>query len=402
MTLALDATLAGTNNEKCTLSVTGASALGTSKYASNFSAGVDSWSGATDGAHSSPTVGAAFSLLNTGILYSDQYVKRTITGLTSGHNYRVQLVVACKAAALAYLQVNGMTAGDAEAIPAYDGTIATVRNVYYDFVATGTSHELRVRRADDGGDFQLVVWSVKVNEIPLTGLGVTIQRTDANGTHYVRLQDGQVPDDTGAMTADDEEFALLGTVTWTVRDSSGALASDSIVMGSTYNLPLVSSVGFPGQVVAVSRLDGYDEALAFGEAKTTLSVVGREDPLVLERGDFAWSLRAGTLTYWCEDYDDATTIRDLYRNGRVALLRQATHPGLDLYHVASAIRITPQTFTTDGWRFGVEVTYQEVDWPEGVLQGVYGWSYADVKANYLAYYNLPLAFATYADLKAGP
>lgn len=406
MTLGLAVTLTGTDNETAELAITGANAPGTVKYTADWTAGVDSWAGGTTGSHSAPTPTQFLGqLLTTPIAYSDQYAKRTVTGLTVGHRYRIVTQVQAEwTGALVYLEVAAVDAGDPIAIPQNTG-LSTIRTVTHEFVATATSHDVRLRRADEGGDLHafagLTMWNLTVTDIPTTGIGVTVQRTDANGTHFVRQLADAVPDGTGALTIEDEEFALTGSVTWTVRDASGTLASDSIVQPGT-GRPLVSAVGFLGTVQGIDRVDGYDEAWDFGEAKTTLAVVGREDPLVTDRTDFAWSLRSGRLTYFLEDYTSARALVDLYRNGRVALLRQPTHPGLDLYHVSRRISPRPYILKAAGWTWQVEVEYQEVAWPDGELRGSFGWSYADVLASYLAYYNLPLAFAQYLDLKAGP
>lgn len=405
MTLGLVAAIIGANSERVQLDVSGAPGVIASKYASDFSATVDSWSGVGP-THGAPTparllgpYGSTYVLNMSTMSYSDQYIKRTLTGLTIGHTYQLQALVSGYRTYLGRLGVVGVAAAAPTSIPPNTGLYSWVP-LSFTWTATATSHDIGLFRDDDDPFGGALLVAVTVYDIPVNGTEVTIQRDDANGSQFVRLPEGAVPDLAGDLTVFDEEFALTGTVIYTVRDSSGNLAADTVSPTNTANL--LSSVGYLGSVVEIERLDEYSETVEFGEASTTLAIIGREDPLVVTRGDFAWSLRKGRLTWWAETYADAEAIKDLYRNGRTAMLRQVTHDGLDLYHVARSLSAVTKVLTGTGWRWTVEVDYLEVSWPDGDAQGVFGWSYGDVASSYLAYYNLPTAFATYADLAVGP
>lgn len=432
MTLSLTALTAGDGS--VALTVAGASHVGTSKYASNF-ATTDSWAGGNTGAlgHGSPnvttaTVGGAAALIvgtTTVMQYSDQYVKRTVTGLTIGVSYRITVVARggsshSGSTTLVRAGIDGTSYSDPVAVSDVSDTTIT-----QDFVATATSHDIRVRVVgyDEGALPQtpLTIISAAVNQIS-AGLGpLQIVRTDYNGTHFVRLPAGAAPDNTGAFTVTDYECALVGTVDYVVRDGLGAQASASVDnVGSVYfgsTAGLLGAVGLES-LISVPIIRGYNDQRTYQELTVDpKAVIGREDFTAVTTGDYGWTKRQGTITLmiysrWLsstELWGEAQIIAQFYTQGRVMLLRQTTYQGMDLYHVPRSVRVEPaEVFAGDLFLDGeqvqqtwaVVVEYTETGWPDGDLVGT-EWTYADVADQYLAYWQLTSTFASYADLKAG-
>lgn len=418
MTLAL----AATDNADGTvdLAITDAAHAGTVVYTADFSAGVDSWTSGTDGAGSAPTLtgnvdayyGGYIDTLRIGVvtgaadnanLWSpDQYLRRTVSGLTNGLTYRVRAEVN------GHLQNVGYTTWLIGKTGFMD-TVGTSWNesaggvLEFDFVAVGTSDDIEIRclytdvnKRDIG-----YLRNVTVTLVPTGFEPLTIQRTDANGARYVRLPEGAEPDSSGNLTVTDAEPATTGLVTYVVRDGAAVTASDTITLA--YPTPLIHAVGYTS-TLDVTRVDAYDGARRYQVSSDVLPILGRQDPITTERGEATWSLRRGTLTYApTESYADADAIRTVYTSGRVVMLRQATHPGLDLYHVALEVDGPRPVYLADaGWRWQVRVSYVEVAWPAGDLRGSTDWTYDDLATAELAYWNVLDTYATYSDLEAGP
>lgn len=423
MTLALDASTDGDGS--CYLSVTDASHVGTNKYTSSFASGVDSWAGGTTGAHSAPTVyvigsGATAKLGIIGMEYSDQYVKRTVTGLTVGVSYRVTVLGQAVAGTnpLAKAGIAGIGYSDAVAVSDVGSTAVT-----YDFVATATSHDVRVRLVgyDEGaipGTLRLV--TVTVDQITAGYGPLQLIRSDMNGTRFVRLPADAEPDGSGAFAVTDYEAALVGPVDYIVRDGLGFTATDSVSdVGADYIGIVGALLGAVGleTLTGVPIVRGYTDGRTYQQLTVDpKAVIGREDFTAVVTGDYGWTKRQGTLTLLIYgaglSSDDcwswAQLIAQRYTEGRVMMLRQTTYTGMDLYHVGRNVRVEPaEVWANDAgdsqtkrqtWQ--VIVDYVETGWPEGDLVGTQ-WTYADLAEQYLAYWQLPASFATYADLATG-
>lgn len=67
-------------------------------------------------------------------------------------------------------------------------------------------------------------------------------------------------------------------------------------------------------------------------------IIGRRDPIA---NPGPLSLRDGTLELYCRDYLTAKLLRDALSTGEVALVRQPTYLGLDVYFVTQRISIDP-------------------------------------------------------------
>lgn len=396
-----------------TLAIVEAEHAGSVVYTSDFSAGVDSWTSGTDGVGGSPSLLAPATApsgstpsLRAGITpvefdYADQYLRRTVTGLTNGLTYRVTATLQKDPAGFSpFANFKIGKTGDLSTGTSV-GELAPV-TISHDFVAVGTSDDIEIRNTyGSGNDGCPHIWDVTVTLVP-TGLEpLTIQRTDANGTRYVRLAAGAEPDAAGALSVIDAEPATAGLVTYVVRDGGGNTASDSLTLD--HPTPVIHAVGYT-VTLDVDRVDGYEGSRRYQVSSDVLPIVGRQDPITTERGEATWSLRRGTLTFAPQPtFAEADAIRVVYTSGRVVMLRQATHVGLDLYHVALEIQgPTPVYLADAGWRWQVRVTYVEVSWPAGDLRGDVAWDYAGLEDSALAYWNLGDDWSTYADLEAGP
>lgn len=427
MSLAIDAIAGG--DGIVTLNLTGAAHVGTVVYASNFASGVDSWAGGVTGASAVPSVDTApkdgYNTLRVGygspFIASDQYAKRTITGLTIGVTYRVTAkVIGMYSGWMSAIGVAGIGTSGLWVTGPPGWTTLT-----YDFVATATSHDLRLtRNSDPINNGVAYLRDVVVAQITAGYGPLQIQRTDANGTHYVRLPVDAEPNSSGNFTIDDYEAALVGSVSYTVRDGLGFTATDFVtdvgaaLLTDGYGAT-IGQVGLQAFQVASAVL-GYDEARTY-QALTIdpKAIIGREDFTAAVTDDYGWSKRKGTLRLLTRNsdgsynsvnlWDWANAIAEVYTSGRVALLRQHLYPGMDLYHVATEVRIVPEEVhvSTTGEEFlqvwVVEVDYVEVAYPAGSLTGTTDWIYTALGGAYLAYWNLAGAgYADYVDLAGGP
>lgn len=420
MTLTLSATTDGAGT--VALAVAGAAHVGATVYASNFTAGVDGWSTGTTGAHTAPSIDTSTKFgtppvlrigWSQGFLYLDQYATRTVTGLSIGQAYRVTAdAIGLNSGSQCALSVAGIAPAPMVAVGPPGWTPLT-----FTFTATATSHAIRLQSIGSPTDNAVIYLRNVVVAADTAGREpLQLQRTDYNGTHPVRLPPNPEPDTTGALAVIDYEAALVGEITYVVRDGLGvtAAASCSDVGAGLEAGGVLGSAGLVN-IVAIPVLAEYDDQRTYQQLTVDpKAVIGREDFTAALTGDYGWTKRQGTLTIrarqpnvqlssqqswqWCQD------IVALYTAGRVVLLRQNTYEaGLDLYHVAKAVRVVPVdayagTPHRRGW--SVEVDYVETGWPAGDLIGI-DWTYADVAVGFLAYWNVAGAFATYADLLTG-
>lgn len=229
-----------------------------------------------------------------------------------------------------------------------------------------------------------------------TSTVTAILRTDANGSAVpVRTAEDALP--AGALLVVRDFEAAHGTVVYRVLDG-GAGASASVDVDIVTER--LAAVVLPQALAVPSRgIVGY---AASREPSTTVHVVvDRPDP-VPSLGPLR--ARTGLLDVWCADYAEVQAVLAVYDVAEVVLLRQATHPGLDLYHVASGAITTDVRIgsgTQDG-RWVVTVPFSEVRRPLDPLRGSVGWTYAALAEAYDSYEALPVEFATYADLVVGP
>lgn len=203
---------------------------------------------------------------------------------------------------------------------------------------------------------------------------VVITRTDANGTGPVRLLAGQVPI-AGALTVTDYEPALTGVLSYDVVDAALATTTGTTTLDGLVTSNQVAGVQLPALAFEPELITGYDSARESSSA--VLRVLNRADPVVVLGPT---RTREGTLEAWCRDYADALDYSTVLSQARVLLLRQVTHPGMDMYFLALSAQVTPLATTREGWRWQVSSRYVELRNPSSPLLGAAGWTFEDVAA----------------------
>lgn len=357
----------GSNPAGWTLNVTAAPSPPTTKYTSNFAAGVDGWSGniyrlsdgtfvRTGGVTNDTTTTPASLKISGGTGLAEYTVaSRTVTGLTAGTAYRLQAFLR-RGQGMTKLGV--ATIGETEFT--YPGPTRTA--YFYDFTATATSHVITITGKIDPPQpgLALAIWAETITVTPTAAWsGTVITRTDANGTDVPVRNPNKLDTTGGVMTLVDYEAAMTGTVTWKVTDGSGGTATANgtpPAAGTAPQLTLPAS-GTPPLFAAVSMVIDYDETAV--SPVTVHQVLGRSDKLSNPGPMLA---RAGTLEIWCATYADTLALRNLLRNAGTAFLRQADFPGLDLYFVAREIATAPGDATPTR-RWLTSVTYDEIPRP---------------------------------------
>lgn len=225
---------------------------------------------------------------------------------------------------------------------------------------------------------------------------VTVTRVDSNGAAPVRRQTGLVPI-AGAMTVTDYEPALTGTVRYDVVDSASVTTSASTTLAMAGTGPRVASVQLPSVLAKPSFVTGYE---ATRRSNTVVHwPEGRGDPVVILRPPHT---REGTLTAFAEDYAKAVTMLSVIGPGAFLQLRQADHPGMDMYFAVLEASVEPLELATAGWVWSVRADYVEVKSPTVPLLGAAGWTFATATASAATFSALRSTYATFADLTVGP
>lgn len=221
-----------------------------------------------------------------------------------------------------------------------------------------------------------------------------ILRTDANGIAPVRAQVGQLPAVSPTVLVDNEA-ALVGPISYTVVGGGGASASTALDLAEQW-LTVPVTPARSERLDAAVGLTGYTSTRS--SRSTVHEVIDRADPVV-SLGPLG--LRTGTLEAWCPTLAAARALEVAYDRGEVVQLRQDV-PGLDMYHVATGVRATPDAAATEPRRWLLSVDYVEVAWPTGDQLGTLGWSVDDVTATYPTVTAVTQAYATVNDLTIGP
>lgn len=225
---------------------------------------------------------------------------------------------------------------------------------------------------------------------------LSIVRSDANGVGSVRLRTGQAPI-SGVLNVTDYEPALLGNVTYDVVDVEQVRTTATTTLAGLVTTPRIVGVQEPQLVAAPELVTGYDSRRESGSA--VLRVIGRGDPVVLLAPT---RTREGRLEIWARDYADALAAADVMAESRILLLRQITHPGMDMYFLAQSVSTEPLQRAADGWRWQTTAQYVEVRNPNLPLLGGAGWSFDDVVAGYPSFAAVRSGFADFNDLAVGP
>lgn len=241
-----------------------------------------------------------------------------------------------------------------------------------------------------------------------------VMRSDANGTHSVRVEAGVLPTAATVLVLLDYEAPLLwhAVVRYDVYDTGNVVrGSVSVDATSPYwaeqrgvlylGVPLYPSYGLTlndGADPAQSVITDYTDVHS-GQS-TVHQVVGRSDPVVVLRPG---GTRVGTFTMACPSLAASQEVAGVLALPQVFHLRQSDQANLDLYFVVAN---TTHSHGAADWaqipqperRWFLEVEFVEVAWPPGVLVPVTVWTYADVLAGYGDYNAVAAVFATYADL----
>lgn len=225
---------------------------------------------------------------------------------------------------------------------------------------------------------------------------LSIVRSDANGVSSVRLRTGQAPIG-GVLTVTDYEPALLGNVTYDVVDVEQVRTTATTSLAGLVTTPRIVGVQEPQLVAAPELVTGYDAQRESGSA--VLRVIGRGDPVVLLAPT---RTREGRLEVWARDYADALEAADVMAESKILLLRQTTHPGMDMYFLAQSVSTQPLQRVEDGWRWQTTAQYIEVRNPNLPLLGASGWTFDDVVAGYPSFAALRSAFDSFNELVVGP
>jgi hypothetical protein len=237
--------------------------------------------------------------------------------------------------------------------------------------------------------------SVSVSVTAAPAGAVTLTRTDINGTAPVRLRTGQAPI-AGTMVVQDNEPALTGPITYQVVDSAGAALSASTALGIVG--ARIASVQLPSLSAVPEQVTGYDAAAT--SATVVHWPVDRGDPVVICRPA---RTREGSLTVFSSSSAAARTLAGVIAPGRMLMLRQSDHPGLDMYFVPTDRDAEPVQLLAGGrWVWTVTARYVEVKPPAIPLLGNAGWTFADLTARYATFSAVRAAFPDFAALTVGP
>lgn len=229
-----------------------------------------------------------------------------------------------------------------------------------------------------------------------TSTVTAILRTDANGSAVpVRTAEDALPS-AGALIVRDFE-AAHGDVTYRVVDA-GAGATDAVDVDIVTER--LAAVVLPQALVVPEHgVVGYRAGRT--PSTTVHEIVGRPDAIP-SLGPLR--ARTGSLEVWCADYQQVAAVLAVYDVAEVVMLRQPTHPGLDMYHVASgeisySMRIGEGTHDC---RWVVSVPFTEVRRPLDALRGSVGWTFDDLAASYPTFDSVLAEYETFADLTVGP
>jgi hypothetical protein len=340
-------------------------------YTSSFTSGVDSWvafgTGAAVASDTAPTPDA-LHLTGPADTSASVHAARTVSGLTIGATYRMQAYVRGERGQVR-LAVRGASEGT-EFATTLSGYAQTRRLVTLEFTAQ-TDNVIEVFGVVPGlwnpGGVSVFVDTVTVNP---TGSwqGTTIYRSDVNGDDVPVRNPNRldVPAGFDFLTLWDFEHALTGVVTYRVVDGLGGEATVSLDMEDlaagdppSLTIPataLLTSNDDPPEFAPLTAAVNYDE---ISESQGTVhTVLGRSDRL---SNPGTMLTRAGALELYATSYERAAAVRDVLRDGSVALFRQDEYGGLDVYLIARSVRISPAEIGSRRWL--VTVSYDEVPRP---------------------------------------
>lgn len=347
------------------LAVTDAAAAPSTQYASDFSTGLDGWAVSAGTADlTRNTADSPVSIeLHVTAMGTDADTSRTITGLTVGQSYRVQVEVKRQ---VGHIRVGVSGSGLAVNTGYLSTNYAAWQTVTLDFTATATSHFLNLTARSN------TTWAfpdsyfrrIKVTGPTGTWKTLRIRRTsDANSAAPVWVRNPAGVDTAGgSATLYDYEPALTGTVVYDAYDGADNGVRATVTVGQPtdatwVSLPAKASNTSPYVPPNMDLFKVTDWAEGQDTIGRTHQIIGRTDK-VGNPGPLA--LRAGTFDVLGLSYAAVKELRTLLGAGDVALLRQPTHAGLDLYFTVSDISTR---YDTDAQTWTATVSYDEVPKP---------------------------------------
>lgn len=345
-----------------------------------------------------------------------QSIRRTITGLTVGHEYTVRV----RGAAYSFTPDGSGSGWTGVSVKWQLGVVgigwaesnASAGTATYTFTATATSRAIDVRLPDaftaTGGTSSSSTWtSVQAEFVVVEDTSppsvtyslVSLTRADNNGTRPVRMYAGQGVS-AGVLITTDYEPAFQGLVSYRAVVRNTAVGSrDETVQASvdftgSVDRLRIAPASLPSEGVWVDAATDYS---AERESSTTVArVIGRVDPVVTLGRQ---GLRTGSETFYASDHQTALAIARTFDSGEVMFVRHPDRVGMDMYCAGTRVHVEP---TSSALRWLVAVDYTEVLAPSTALLESFGWT---VSANLAR--NLTLAasraeFATVLDLLIGP
>lgn len=225
---------------------------------------------------------------------------------------------------------------------------------------------------------------------------VTLTRSDANGTHDVRLLPGQEPI-TGGMIVTDYEPALVGPVAYTLIDSAAVEDHTVVNLTGLVDHPVLVSPVRPqlrADLIAVTDYTHSRDTNA-----TVHEIIDRQDPVVVY-GQLR--TRTGTVALYAPSFADAAAIENIFDSGEVVLLRQTDHDGMDQYLLAERTNVSVFRRDTTPRRWEVTVTFTQVLSPDAPLLAGAGWTFEDLPGQYPTFSWVTSAFNDFNALTVGP
>jgi len=344
-------------------------------------------------------------------------LKRTITGLTVGRTYRVNMRVAANSV-MEDTSSGSVTASRLSMVAGVAGkgvgTPSTADWITHTFVATATSHVVEARIASfsevyanpAGEVYVQLLESVLYVEDMFANLAepytlTSLVRSDANGTRSVRRYEGQELS-AGVLVTTDPEAALIGLVKYTAKVLDN-LANKTITVDATadFNGSVTRSRIAPASLPSQGGWYDLATGLSIGRATTSAvaQVINRPDPLVTLGSQ---TLRSGTVSIFCDTFETGMALERVFNLGEVVLLRQPDYMGLDMYLVGTRTSLDLQEEVTDPRRWVLSVDYTEVAAPTTPLRGSIGWTIAESYARNATLAASRAEFPTVLSLLVGP
>lgn len=218
-----------------------------------------------------------------------------------------------------------------------------------------------------------------------------IQRSDANGSYDVRTLPDVLPHPAPDVLVLDDYEPANGTATYTVTTAAGTVTKTAALdLGAPWlGIPVT-----PQFSARAETITGYSAAV--DSRSTVVEPDGSPYPIVISRGG---STRRGSMDIWAGDYPAALNLLRLAQRGKVIMLRQAEHAGMDMFFTAANAHISTLSVTETKTVFGVSLDYTEVGRPTAPLSGALGWTWGALKNSFATWGDVFNAYASMGDIR---